>query len=613
VEEGALADRFWALSTRVRKSVRSGFVTDGAAAEGDSSVVRALFEALVLGDAGGLPSDWGPALRRTGTVHVLAVSGLHVGLLLLVVLRLGGGASPAVRALVGWVALCAYLVLVGPRPSLVRAAVMGGGGLLSLLAERPRTVGAALEWALLLLVVSNPVIVRDFGFQLTASATFSILWASKKLATLEPLSARARSIWAPCVGRIGTGIAAQLGTLPFLLPRVGLTAVWGPFANLVAIPWAALALSASWIWLLLGLEQNRVGRLWGSVLRACAWGPSALAELPSSRLAAQIGFPIALFCLVLAASLGALSWRELCRGKVNLLGQRRQTVRGWLALLLAALVLLFAFWRSGRSIDAHPEMIFLDVGQGDATLIRDGDEAVLIDGGGWLYGDIASSVLVPALAGLDISQAPSIAVTHADRDHCKGLLELSAVVPIDAVWVASGWRAGECTRRLGALPGVQTRLLWRGHRMRVGRWSLEVLWPPPGTERSENQTSLVLLAEVHGRRVLLPGDIGSSIEQEILEGAGWRDDPRVDLLKLAHHGSKTSTSEAWLDATRPRLSIASVGRDNPYRHPAEVVLGRLDQRNLRVLRTDLVGAIRVGFPEERALQVITAVPASEFD
>jgi len=250
-----------------------------------------------------------------------------------------------------------------------------------------------------------------------------------------------------------------------------------------------------------------------------------------------------------------------------------------------------------------PELAMLDVGQGDSILLRDGRHAVLVDGGGWDHGDLGGRVLLPALLAEGVRSLDAVVMTHPDHDHCGGLVDIAAYLPVREVWMGTGWEQEGCVGALMHLPGARTRLLWAGEEAAVGRWHLRVLHPEADERRGTNERSLVLRAEVFGRSVLLTGDIESWAEFHLLSCCEW--DVRADLLKVAHHGSKTSSTSSFLDAARPRLALISAGVRNIYHHPSEAVLDRFEERGIPVLRTDRDGMVLVRVGEDGRWRIET--------
>ncbi len=532
----------------------------------------ALARALVLGDANSLRPRLVRALRRAGLGHLLALSGLHVGILAGVGLwlgrlwlgRLSSGPWQWLPAAAGSVLL---LAVVGPRPAILRASLMALFTWAALARGSRPLSWNALAVALAAMVASEPELLRELGFLLTAAATAGILWQ----AGTAPAGA------APWRRAVRVSLAAQIFTLPWALPAFGLLAPVAWVHNLWAVPWTAVALIVSLCWLCLAAASAAAARsslvLVEAVAAPFGW-LSRLAGGPWWSLPVAVGRLEA----VVLALLGALALR---RPRLA-------------ALPLAALAAVAVGGEIGRG-PGGPELALLDVGQGEAILIRDRGRAVLVDGGGWARGDIGGRVLVPALARLGVRRLQAIVLTHPDLDHCGGLAGLADYLPVAELWTPAGWPPEGCALDLLSLPGVAWRPLWTGWQGGVGEWRLRALSPRPGERGTGNDRSLVLRAEARGFTALLTGDIEARAEHALVAGTA-PELLRADLLKVPHHGSRTSTGGALLEAVGPRLAWISAGAGNRYGHPHPRVLERLAARGVRVLRTDRDGLVhlRVG-------------------
>lgn len=565
---------------------------------GERGAGAALARALVLADPSGLPESWRRGLRRAGLAHLLAVSGLHVGLVAGTVLLAGAFLPWRPRLLLGLVAIVAYLLLAGPRPALLRAALMGGLAAVALLAARVPSGANALAVAGAALVLARPALLDDLGFRLTATATAGILFLAPALARRwtgragdgdgAGLDGRLRRLLAP---PLAATVAAQLVSLPAAAPAFHLLSWTAPLSNLVAVPWTAAALAVSLAWTAAALASPALAAALLPVLDlvAAPFGWPALGP-PSRWGTLAVAAPT--WAALGLAGLGAL-W---------LVAPRRRPLLH-LALLAALLLLLPAFRWGGEGPARHAglEAVFLDVGQGDAILLRDGPRALLVDGGGWPSGDLGGRVLVPALVGEGVDRLDAVLLTHPDRDHCRGLVDLASYLAIGEAWLARGLERSGCAGELAAAvegQGGRVREVAAGDRRRLGRWRLDVLHPQPpdagagaGATSGSNDDSIVVLAAAAGRRLLLTGDVEAPAERRLARSLG--DALHADVLKLAHHGSKSSTGAGFLATVAPRLAIASAGHGNPYGHPADLVLRRLRQRRVPLLRTDHHGMIHL--------------------
>lgn len=559
------------LASSLRRAVEARLGTDAHPA-------HALRRALLLGSADHLPERWERSLRAAGLSHLLAVSGLHVGLVaglawwLGMALFLRGSRHRRLRLLLVLAAVGLFLALVGPRPSALRAGAMAGLLVAALLLERPPAALNALAVCAGALAVLDPAVVDDLGYQLSVGATGAIL-------VLAPRWSRHWTLLPPGLRTpLAVTVAAQCATLPFLLPWTGLVHPAAPLWNLVAIPWLAIFLASSFVSLALPASV--------ALLEALALPVAVLADLPA-------GFWLAWLLHLGPAGAAALATVTACW----MTWPRRGTV-------VVAPVLVLGL-HCGPAMqppgpEARVELIQLDVGQGDALLLRGGGRTVLVDGGGWRRGDSAGRLLVPALARLGVRRIDVAVLSHPDADHCAGLAGLTSYVEVREVWSSPGWH-GACAHELLGRRGTVWRPLWAGVERSAGPWSLRTLWPPPGTRSrdAENDGSLVLVAEAGPRRVLLTGDVEAWAERRLLRRG--REELRARLLKVAHHGSKSSSGAAFLpavfeDRSSPRLALVGVGRRNPFGHPHPDVLARLERHDALVHRTDLGGLLHLSWP-----------------
>ncbi|MCP4654743.1 MAG: DNA internalization-related competence protein ComEC/Rec2 [bacterium] len=570
------------LAGRLRRGVEAEL---GRLDESRTGPGLPLARALLLGDRSQLPLSWQQALRRLGLAHLLAVSGLHVGLLGLLLVVLGAALPRRMRYLLALAGIVVYLLLIGPRPAVLRASIMGLLALAALLFDRPPQALNALACCVFVLVLHRPAIVTEVGFQLSAAATAGIV-------ILSPLFFE-RWILLPALLRrpLATTAAAQIATLPFLLPLAGVCHPLAALLNLPAIPWLALYLLVAFPWLAIAMVSSSAARVLLPLLDALAAPLAGLGSLPPTSAE-----------LLLVAARPHEAW--IAFGVLVAAGLwPRWAVRG---LLVAVLLLLKGAAPPAAFGPAAPELVVFDVGQGDAILLRDGPRALLVDGGGWPAGDLGGRVLLPALAEVGVRRLEAVALTHPDLDHCGGLVDLVHYLPVREIWMAPGWLKGGCASQLLSAPGPRWRVMWRDERAHLGRWRLRALHPGAGERHGENDRSLVLMAEFAGRRALLTGDIEATGERDLVRRLG--DGLRADVLKVAHHGSKTSTTPQLLRCVRPRIGLVSAGQANPYGHPAPLILGRLEAHGVRVLRTDQVGRISLSFHPAGRIEI--ALPAA---
>lgn len=562
--KGSVIDRWAAVLRRGAGRALDAWPADPRAA--------GLLKCLLLGDRSDLPESWARAFNAIGLGHALSVSGFHIGLFFLMVWGLTSLFPYRLRwlrLLLVFAVLTAYLLLVGPRPAALRAGIMGLAVLAALIFERPAMALNSLAIAAILLTFDRPQLVVDLSFQLSVLATFGI--AVSALLTDERT--------APWRRWIGAGLAAELMTLPLLLPRTG---VWHPLGfawNIVAGPWLG-ALIALGLLYLVAAAFLPPARFALAQLFAAGCVPLDWLErlLPSPLFTLPILTPGIAGFLVPMVALAWLPFPQQTR---------------WALLLGLLFIVDGAPFRPAERL----EVAFIDVGQGDATLLIDGRRALLVDGGGWRRGDPAARQLIPALVKLGIPRLSAVALSHGDLDHCGGVDALGFYFPLGELWASEETAETACGKSVEQRSS-RFRKLAAGDRLVFGRWQLEVLWPSADRDprAAGNEGSLVLKATAGGASLLLTGDIEKTTEGRLVYAK--RTALRAEVLKVAHHGSRTSSTSAFLAAARARWAVVSAGAGNSFGHPAPEVLERLSREgHCRILRTDRQGLVRLHWPQ----------------
>ncbi|MFB3817050.1 MAG: DNA internalization-related competence protein ComEC/Rec2, partial [Candidatus Methylomirabilales bacterium] len=541
-----------------------------------------LLKATVLGDRSGLTPEMTQAFLDSGTYHILAISGLNVSLLagalfgLFRLLRVSGRLAAAAAALL----VTSYAALAGAGPSVVRAAVMADVYLLAVVLDRRGDLLNTLALAVLGLLWWNPRYLADVGFQLTVLATLGIV-------SLVPwCEARLRG-W-PRAGRwlaesAGITLAATLMTLPILAGAFQRLSPVGVVANLPIVPLSGaltalgtatcallLAVPAGLPWL---MEAN--GRLVELLVALAAWfaaWPGSTVSVYPPTPAMQGLYYLGLAGAVLAAAARPRGWR---RAGAALAG----------ACLVMLLLLVGVRLRGGDDA-GRVRLTMLDVGQGEAILVElPGRRRMLVDAGS-LSGegfDIGAQVVAPYLRHAWVGRLDVLVLTHAQADHMSGAPAILRAFPVGEVWSpaplgpsATGLWIEEYLRHRRVphriVSAAAPPVAW-------GDARVEVLYPPATFEPSpgaREPASLVLAVGIAGRAALLTGDI------TVREGEGELAERRVRaaVLKVPHHGSRTSSSAAFLDAVRPEVALISAGYRNRFRHPHPEVLERYAARGI---------------------------------
>ena len=603
-----------------------------------------ILEALVIGDRTGIDRATSVAVRDAGLAHFLAISGSHMALIVALVVALVRWTARRsttlmerfdvlrAAAVLAAVAVVAYGAVSGGGVSVARSVLMALAAMAALWRGRPGDDLRALGGSAIVLALVMPGVGEEAGFQLSYLAVTALVMDSRRRRAMR----RAARVAARAIAMASApGPTAAASTAPaarsfpaarprcakafgFLLEAARLTVVcWvvtspvvahhfqrisvvAPLANLLAAPLVS-AIVVSGIGGLVLLPVSDAAGAWavwlgaflsGVVVSLSAW----CASLPM----AATGTPSPGPALTLALSGLALA--------ALLPPQRRR--RRLIVVLAVVAASLTAHGLHDRYRSDRLDVWFASVGQGDAAIVRmPGGKVWVVDEGPPGRGRM---VVAPLLRRAWIGRVDVLVASHVQSDHAGALVEILEEFEVGEVWLPDGPCDSEAARRILELArerAVPVRLVSKagavtgddpaasGEDGAAGTPSasdhgatVEVLWPPSGAAAcDDNDQSLVMAFGFAGRRVLFTGDIEARAESRV----AVLEDVRADVLKVPHHGSRTSSTEPFLGAVRPALAVASVGLDNHFRHPAADVVARYEVLGIRLLRTDREGAVHL--------------------
>lgn len=539
-----------------------------------------LIMGMVLGDYRFLRAGDLRAFRLSGLVHLCAASGLHVAILAAFLERMGRWARLPRRLVVFMQAplLATYALAAGLTSPVIRAAVVGGVAAAAYMRGRDFDFLPALGVAMMCIVVMDPGAATGISFQLSFAAAFGISVLHRPLGRLLRARHGASSL-------LSATLAAQLSVAPLLLHHFGEMSLLAPAGNLLVIPLVAPLMGMAMLSTLLGMVGVPAA---GPLMRGAAFCARAVTGV--ARAASMPGWAVLrifpLPCLWMVLYYPALLAAFLCEGRW------RRAGRVALSLFLAA-SLLFGLPRPAAiagGVDGSG-IAFLDVGQGDAALLRAPSGAcVLVDGGE------DDAVLAAELRSRGISYLEAIAVSHLEMDHIGGLEGAFAACGVGMLLYPAVEEVGKEGERLLALAeemGVPVRAMREGDMVFLGGMTLRALGPPEGMHDgvSTNERSLVLRASAPGLTALFPGDVEELGQEALMRNARFLES---DVLKVPHHGGYAATGAEFFALVDPDVAVVSVGEGNPYGHPARATLEALERAGCAVYRTDQHGDIFVG-------------------
>ncbi|PTM59535.1 DNA internalization-related competence protein ComEC/Rec2 [Desmospora activa] len=555
-----------------------------------------MIRGMLLGERKEVPPQVEEDFALLGLIHLLAISGLHVGIF--VGCLFGGLQWSGMRreraAAVTMLAIPIYVLLTGAGVPVVRAGMMGILALLALMLRRFSDSLSFLAVALVAMLIWNPYALFEVGFQLSFTVTAALLIAVRPLAHVFPFP------WPRFNQLLAVTLTAQWASLPLILHHFREISLLSGLLNLAVVPVVSIAvIPVAFLALLLSLVHEGL-----------AWLPA----LFSSWVLEQV---VAVVHHIAAWNVGRLivsppSWGWIAAYAVTGAGLlmgftggpllRRRLLPG---ALVMSLVLAWWAWLPAGWANAELRITFLDVGQGDCVVIETPANRVLVvDGGGNLpffqeewqqprrdY-EVGRDVVVRYLQYRGIRRIDEMVLSHGDADHIGGLRAVARRYPVERVIRNHHPPQSDMEAELMEL------LYARGAEVLVpqtgAEWELEpgIRWQflhPGETLGTEpNNDSVVFLLTAFQQRILLTGDIEEEAERQLLRQ--W-DLPPLDLMKVAHHGSRTSTAEEWLEQTRPQMAVISAGRNNRYGHPSPEVVERLGNHGVQLWRTDRDGAV----------------------
>jgi competence protein ComEC len=545
-----------------------------------------MVDALILGRRGGIDRALQDRFAQSGLVHLLSISGFHVGVitawvfLLCRMLRLGRGRALALAA----GASVAYVAFLGwPAPA-TRAAALAALLAVSRVRQRRVETNSLLSATCLCVLLVDPWAIVDLGGWLSAAA----LWGATTFSRWTDRTLGETAWWRT----LGSSVGATLATAPITAATLGAVAMIGIVLNFLAIPLAAVAVPGV-------LASLLVFPLWPGLAGSLAGGAGLALHL--LELLATAGAAVPGGHIIEAAEIrSAIPWilsliiSLWCIGKRNTLGEAMRRW-GWVAVLVLWASLLWSWSSPPANSSSGLALHFLDVGQGDGAVLRTpGGRWVLIDAGPRSgHSDAGRRVVAPFLASQGARQLAVVVVSHAHADHLGGIPSVLDRFQAQMV-IEPGERVADPLYYAFldelAAGAIRWHIGRRDERFVLDGVAFTVLHPDPAWHRwgeDVNEDSLVLLVEYGAFQALFAGDAGFPAEAEMRNRAR-----AVDLLKVGHHGSRGSTGDEWLDSLRPRAAVISVGR-NKYGHPSPPTLARLRRHRVEVWRTDREGAVTV--------------------
>lgn len=560
-----------------------------------------IMKAMIFGNKDELDKDVKELFQRNGIAHILAISGLHIsfiGMGLYEMLR-RMGLKVKVCALISGILIILYGILVGMPVSAVRAITMFGIFLGAKFIGRTYDMLSAWSFAVCLVLLERPFLIRDVSFQLSFMAVFGVAFfyvsfAKKIVKTPAWASSVMVSLW------------VFLTTLPILINAYYEVAFYSILLNLVIIPLMSALMIFTFLmlftWWMIPLARffayipTYILFLYKASCEKLAGMKLSGLSLASRNLGAPSMWKVALYygLLILAVSWG---------------GQKRPIRRIGRSIMIMAMAVLLMLVRPHRDLSIW----MLDVGQGDCMVIQnDNGHVYVIDGGSSSVNSVGEKRIIPFLKYMGVNEVEAIFLTHPDADHMNGIeelvekgrdenIEINRIIEYEVFAQAADDVSELYLNQLADCRGIEVCGMESGDFIKDGSLIFHIIYPDAGMSVTDtNNASLVMKVEYGDFDMLTTGDVEESGEECMLRKGS---DISADVLKVAHHGSSSSSSDEFLAKIRPQVSLISVGDNNSYGHPHKDTLERLDASGSRYVRTDEYGCITVKAKKSGAYKV----------
>lgn len=534
--------------------------------------------ALISGEKNGFSPEMYEVYQQMGVVHLLAISGLHVNLLIgtiyFLLLKFGITRERAITCLL--VFLPFYVILTGANPPVIRATTMTA---LLLLSEKYTTKWSsfsAICLSFILFFLLQPYVMKEVGFQLSYAVSFGIILSSRHILTKQQ-NAFTKSLAISFISTIMSSVVMMYHFYSFSWIGIFFNLIYVPIFTIIILPGCLTVFVLSFFSTeILHFPEAMLTFLIQLVEKLTY----IFAKIPHQTIVTGRPKPVILVLIIITIIIFFNQW------------QKKKFPLG--------IFICFCFLCYLASFNLSGKVSFIDVGQGDSILIqlpyKQGN--YLIDTGGQLPFEkeawakkrkpftIGGSTLTPVLKSKGINRLDKVIITHSDADHMEGLDDLQKNITINELIYAKGAENKPIMKEaLDAMPKVKQTIILAGANWQIGENRFECLYPNKAGEGG-NDDSIVLKAVLDGKIWLFTGDLEANGEKSISEQP-----IQADILKVGHHGSKTSSSKEFIQKVNPTFAIISCGLNNRFGHPHAETINTLETAGVTILRTDVQGEI----------------------
>ena len=552
-----------------------------------------LLLAILLGDKDKLSEDIQESFKTSNLSHMLAVSGAHVSYIILGLTYVLQNSIIGKKngKIVCIIFLLAFMAITNFTPSVTRACIMAILTLLSSIIYRKSDVYTNISVAALITLIFNPYSLLDLGFQLSYGGTIGIIIFIKRIQEKKSNSKVINYIKQMAL----VSIYANIIIIPIMMYHFNTVSFTFIISNIMASPILGIIVITGFLFIITSITVKPLTRLIAIFIK-----PILSILIKISQICSKL--PFSNILVVTPYMFNVISYYAIILYCIK--SKKNNKCKIIICLLIVLILINFIIYIFPQKL----RIFFIDVGQGDSTLIITPDKkTVLIDGGGSDSFDVGEKVLLPYLLDRRILKIDYVLISHFDTDHCGGILTIMEKVKVKNIIISEQAEHSENYERFKKLM-IHKRIrlieVKKGDKIKIGRYSeFKILFPTSRllSENPLNNNSIVAQFNYNNFKMLFTGDIEKLAEQQILKTE--KAEIRADILKVAHHGSKTSSIPEFIKAVRPRIALIGVGKNNTFGHPNQQTIKNLENIKCRIYRTDLQGEIIIKIDQKGRMNV----------
>ncbi len=552
-----------------------------------------LLLAILLGDKDKLSEDIQESFKTSNLSHMLAVSGAHVSYIILGLTYVLQNSIIGKKneKIVCIIFLLFFMAITNFTPSVTRACIMAVLTLFSGIIYRKSDVYTNISVAALITLIFNPYNLLDLGFQLSYGGTIGIIIFIKRIQEKKSNSKVINYIKQMAL----VSIYANIIIIPIMMYHFNTVSFTFIISNIMASPILGIIVITGFLFIIASITVKPLTRLIAIFIK-----PILSILIKISQICSKL--PFSNILVVTPYMFNVISYYAIILYCIK--SKKNNKCKIIICLLIVLILINFIIYIFPQKL----RIFFIDVGQGDSTLIITPDKkTVLIDGGGSDSFDVGEKVLLPYLLDRRILKIDYVLISHFDTDHCGGILTIMEKVKVKNIIISEQAEHSENYERFKKLmihKKIRLIEVKKGDKIKIGRYSeFKILFPTSRllSENPLNNNSIVAQFNYNNFKMLFTGDIEKLAEQQILKAE--KAEIRADILKVAHHGSKTSSIPEFIKAVKPKIALIGVGKNNTFGHPNQQTIKNLENIKCRIYRTDLQGEIIIKIDQKGRMNV----------